>query len=109
MGRLRQNRGYRWERENAERYGAERMGSGQGDDVRILIGRHLIHLECKSQQDYDGLMKLLHWTDQAKSYGEKWALAIKLGLRTKRREFVVMSPELFSELLDALRKVEDAK
>jgi hypothetical protein len=103
MSQIGKGRGYRWETEVAKIMGGKRMNSGPGVDVEAR-GRYI---ECKSQQDYAGMGKLLGWIQQAQSYGPNWALAVRLGLRNKKITFMVISVEEYEKLTKDERDGED--
>lgn len=88
------DRGKRWESDVAAFFGGIRKWAGPGTDVEAR-GRII---ECKSQQDYKGLTKLVGWILQAQSYGDNWALAVRLGLRKKKLTFMVISMEEYERL-----------
>lgn len=100
---LQKGRAYKWEKEVADQLEGERKRAGPGIDV---LARGFT-IECKSKQDYEGLMLLLHWLEQAEKYHETWALAVKLGMRKKKRRLVIMDFDEFDRLtaeLERLRK-----
>jgi hypothetical protein len=95
MTRIGKNRGKAWEREVAKSVGGVRMWSGPGSDVELGD----VVVECKSQQDDDGLKTLTAWIRQAKGYSDRWALAVKLGLGVKAEKFVIISLDEYTRLL----------
>ena len=100
MSTLGKDRGKTWEREIAKLYGGVRTWAGPGRDVVVDD----LNIECKSQQDYDGLKKLVIWIVQAMSYGPRWALAVRLGLRKHKLTFVVLPIEEHVRLLEIERE-----
>lgn len=88
------SRGKRWEHDVAKFFGGIRSWAGPGTDVEAR-GRII---ECKSQQDYKGLTKLVSWIQQAQGYGDNWALAVRLGLRNQKMTFMVISMEEYERL-----------
>jgi hypothetical protein len=100
---LGKGRGAQWERDVAKIFGGVRKWAGPGVDVEAR-GKYI---ECKSQQDYAGMGKLLGWIQQAQSYGPNWALAVRLGLRNKKITFMVISVEEYEKLTKDERDGED--